>query len=60
MYMSYYLTAISVSAFIAPLVAVPLAGWITIPGVMLVAAAFRLGGGLLFRYNRAPEPVVAT
>ncbi len=59
LYMSYYMTAISISAFIAPLVAVPLAQWISIPGVMLLAAVLRFSGGLLFRYNRAPEPVVA-
>jgi MFS family permease len=57
MYMSYYMTAISISAFVAPLVAVPLAGLISIPGVMLIAAALRFSGGLLYRFNRAPEPV---
>ncbi len=52
MRMSYYTTIVNVSAFIGPLAAVPLSSWIGIPGVMLVAAAFRIGGGVLFSLNR--------
>ena len=55
MYMSYYTMGISVSAFVAPLSAVPLAGWVGIPAVMLLSAALRLAGGALFQVNRVPE-----
>ncbi len=55
MYMSYYTMGISISAFAGPLSAVPLAGLIGIPGVMLLAAALRLTGGVLFQVNRVPE-----
>ncbi|MHB8625705.1 MAG: MFS transporter [Aggregatilineales bacterium] len=55
MYMSYYTMGISVSAFVAPLSAVPLAGWVGIPAVMLLSAALRLTGGALFQVNRVPE-----
>ncbi len=58
-FMSYYTTVISISAFIAPLAAVPLAAQIGIPGVMLIAAALRLLGGILFNVNRVPESTFA-
>ncbi len=56
MYLSYFTVAVNVSTFIAPLSAVPLAGLITIPGVMALSAVLRLTGGILFQVNRVPEP----
>jgi MFS family permease len=55
MVMSYYTMGVSVSMFVGPLSAIPLAGLISIPGVMLVSAALRLTGGLLFQVNRVPD-----
>ncbi len=55
MNMSYYTTVTSISAFVAPLAAVPLADHIGIPGVMLMAASLRFLGGLLFRFHPVPE-----
>lgn len=51
MNLSYYTTVTSISAFVAPLAAVPLADKIGIPGVMIIAAVLRLAGGMLFRFN---------
>ncbi len=62
MSLSYYTTALNLSAFAAPLIAVPLSGLIGIPGAMLCAAALRLLGGIMFQVNRvqdpAPEPIL--
>jgi len=53
--LSYYTMGVSVSMFVGPLSAVPLAGLISIPGVMLLSAGLRLTGGILFQVNRVPE-----
>jgi MFS family permease len=52
MYMSYYTTVFQISAFIAPLLAIPLVNQLGIMGAMLIAASLRLTGGFLFQRNR--------
>jgi MFS family permease len=48
-YIAIYAIAVNVAAFVAPLVGVGLAEFISIPGVFFVAAALRVIAGLMYR-----------